>query len=565
MSFTATIYVPDKYSKIQEAIDNSIKWDTIIVRPNTYVENIDFMGKAITVKSEMGPIKTVIDGNQAGSVVTFKKGETGETVLEGFTIRNGLGNLYEHSPGQWFYCGGGIFCESPNPVNPTEPTITRNVIVDNMAEHGGGVYCRESFPMIMENTIAGNEAGWTGGGISCHSSSPTIRDNIIKDNTTWGYGSGIYCCKLFPIITDNLITENNCSSSGACGGICCDDSSPLIVKNIVSGNSSGNMSYCGGIGCINNAIPEIRDNLIAGNKADCWGGGILCNGASPRILNNIIVENETIQKIYGGGGGIYCGYYASPTITNNTLYGNSSTVGGGGLCTYSGANPFIYNTIFWGNGAPTGKEIYIGTTTNPSLIPSSMVIRYSNVEGGTASVHVDLKSSYTWGPGMLKQPADPLFIDPNVDDFHIPANSPCRDSGWNTAPWLPENDFEGDPRKAYNTVDIGADEFHRHLYWTGNATPGGNVEMKLVGLPGTAPVQLWLGSGILEPPWPTTYGEWYLKFPLLASVGLGPIPSPNGVSILPFTLPNSMPTPLSLPFQAGIGMELTNLSVMEVE
>jgi hypothetical protein len=50
----ATIYVPDDYTTIQAATDASANGYTIIVRPGTYVENIDFVGKAITVKSELG-------------------------------------------------------------------------------------------------------------------------------------------------------------------------------------------------------------------------------------------------------------------------------------------------------------------------------------------------------------------------------------------------------------------------------------------------------------------------------------------------------------------------------
>ena len=43
----ATIYVPDDYPTIQDAINASVNDDTIIVRPGTYVENLDFLGKAI--------------------------------------------------------------------------------------------------------------------------------------------------------------------------------------------------------------------------------------------------------------------------------------------------------------------------------------------------------------------------------------------------------------------------------------------------------------------------------------------------------------------------------------
>jgi len=62
LAFSATIYVPDNYAKIQGAIYAAANGDSVIVRPGTYVENINFMGKTITVRSERGPEVTTIDG-----------------------------------------------------------------------------------------------------------------------------------------------------------------------------------------------------------------------------------------------------------------------------------------------------------------------------------------------------------------------------------------------------------------------------------------------------------------------------------------------------------------------
>jgi pectin methylesterase-like acyl-CoA thioesterase len=53
------------FTTIQEAIDAAAHGDTVLVDSGTYVENIDFKGKAILVRG-LGPEFTTIDGNQSG-------------------------------------------------------------------------------------------------------------------------------------------------------------------------------------------------------------------------------------------------------------------------------------------------------------------------------------------------------------------------------------------------------------------------------------------------------------------------------------------------------------------
>ncbi len=79
--------VPLNYSSIQAAIDSSQNGDMVLVAEGTYLENINFKGKAITVAShfildqDTSHISaTIIDGSQhshpdSGSVVYFMSGE----------------------------------------------------------------------------------------------------------------------------------------------------------------------------------------------------------------------------------------------------------------------------------------------------------------------------------------------------------------------------------------------------------------------------------------------------------------------------------------------------------
>ena len=112
---------------------------------------------------------------------------------------------------------------------------------------------------------------------------------------------------------------------------------------------------------------------------------------------------------------------------------------------------------------------------------------------------------------------------------------------------------------------MGVDEFYTNLYWTGDATPGGNVEIKFVGLPGILPVGLCIGTGGLDPSLKSMWGDWYLQFPIIGPIDLVKIPSPDGVLIIPGTIPGTPPPPSSIPMQALMGAELSNLCVLEVE
>ncbi|MCX7000865.1 MAG: right-handed parallel beta-helix repeat-containing protein [Candidatus Sumerlaeota bacterium] len=78
-------------------------------------------------------------------------------------------------------------------------------------------------------------------------------------------------------------------------------------------NGLGTNDDGGGIYCYNlNATNLIANNIISGNSAIWYGGGIYCSSSSSPITTNTISGNSADY-----GGGIYCSS-SSPEITNNT-------------------------------------------------------------------------------------------------------------------------------------------------------------------------------------------------------------------------------------------------------
>src|SRR5437762_8007286 len=418
-----TIRVPLNYPTIQAAINAAANGDTVLVAPGTYVENINFSGKAITVTSESGPEITLIDGNRADSVVKFISVEGRSSVLSGFTVLNGRSGF--DTPG--FGDGGGIW------IRNSSPTITGNIIANNRACDGLGISASFSSPLIRGNTIVNNVhegcSGGNGGGISVGgASSAEIIENVIASNFQYSAnGGGI-----------SLFAAGN----------------PIIRGNIIKGNTATGLSPCasgGGIYMVNWSDALIVQNVITGNKAGC-GGGIYwlvptgSNVKGPRLVNNTIADNDGAT-----GSAIYAdGFHAVVQLHNNIIAGKNGQ-----------------NAVYCGNA---------GDASTP-------VFRFNNVFSPAAAAYAGFCSDPTGVNGNIS--ADPLFADPTIGDYRLQPASPSIDAGDNTAPQIPSLDLDGNARildgrgSGTAVIDVGA--YERATVLTPGSHDFGNMD------PGAAP------------------------------------------------------------------------------
>jgi len=280
--------VPEVYSTIQAAIDDASDGNTIWIADGQYSGegnfDIDFKGKAITVRSENGPQNCIINCQSKGRGFDFHNGEDDSSVLDGFQIINGFAGRF-----------------------------------------GGGIKCMASSPKIINCIITECTAGEYGGGMcNSYSSSPILTNCTFNKNSAEsklsGLGSGGGICNLVdsgPVLTDCTFSENFANHSGA-GVYNSENSNPVLIKCTFTENTA---RHGGGMYNCYNSSPNLTNCIFNGNLAE-YGGAVKNSEAISTLINCTLYGNSAEF-----GGGLWNGWSGSAELTNSILWHNSD-IGG---------------------------------------------------------------------------------------------------------------------------------------------------------------------------------------------------------------------------------------------
>jgi len=403
------IHVPEDQPTIQDGINAANDGDTVLVAENTYFENINFKGKAITVASNfildedtLHINNTIIDGSQpahadTGSVVSFISGEDTTSVLFGLTITKGSGTFFQSSGTR---AGGGIVCRNSG-AKIIYNNISENEISDESIVMGGGIAAGNdegNYWMVITNNIVRNnnvisvDLEAVGGGIEIQSNAK-IQHNTIEQNQCYSensnaQGGGVHCLSWensmnILIFQNNVIQNNHIGGTKNYGGGVYVYLSKIVMSNNVISNNylSGDKAWGGGL-CLTHLAGEfcISGNEISNNTMsveEFWVGcGVYINepGARTEIIKNVISSNSGTGNSWGGGVYLSNSEENEVIIDGNIFYDNTS-VSGGGLYAKAVSNCMFTNNMFFNNTAegsggavflkePTsGKDVYKPTKT----------------------------------------------------------------------------------------------------------------------------------------------------------------------------------------------------------
>ena len=357
---------------IQAGIDSAASGDTVSVAEGTYTgtgnKDLDFGGKVLVLRSEVGSETTIIDCEGAGRGLYFHSGEEPDARVEGLTVTNGDGGGGS---------GGGMYCAG------SSPTLIDCVFLENStSEDGGGMCCSGSSPTLVGCDFVGNSSEQRGGGVYCSDSSPTLDTCTFFDNSSMWDGGGIVCYTgSSPTLTDCAFSDN------------------LTLRG-------------GGMFCYGSSSPVLECCVFSGNEASWFGGGLACRSlCSPDLISCTFSDNSCTER----GGGIHCADQCSLSLAGCTLAHNSGGIeGGGGIHCRESSDLVLDNTII--AFSLEGEAVYCDSS---SAIAFTCCDLYGNAGGD-------------WIGGIASQEGvngnisgDPLFCDAGGRDYTLNDLSPC--------------------------------------------------------------------------------------------------------------------------------------------
>lgn len=389
--------VPDDFALIQWAIDAASDGDVVVVRPGEYFEVIDFRGKAITVRSLEGAETTVINGRLASdSVVSFSSGESVDSVLEGFELREGTGSTDIF----WAY-GGGVF------VWNASATIRDCILRDNLVTtDGGGLYVRNGSVQLENVRFEANATEWYNGGAiyARDATVVAVGCEFIANQTNGGGGaalleqaSGSFVdCRFEANTADrggaiklnggpSLLVEGclflaNLSQGwgGAVQGGC--DSMTFRASEFVSNRAGGE----GGAIDSDGGVMLVEHCEFIANEGLGRGGAICRNGAGTIVQDTRFEGNVGID---GEGGGLSIAESGAYEVRRCVFRGNSSHRGGGFDGRGGGADAIVANCLFEGNEASLGNGGGARLVGGGHFVSNVLVRNVSTDRGG--GLHVE--------------------------------------------------------------------------------------------------------------------------------------------------------------------------------
>ncbi len=386
------------YKEIQYAIDqpSTLHGDSIQVAFGTYIEHINFKGKALSLIGSTGSSRPLISAGNIGTAVTFENGEGPTSRMRGFRIEHGEGTLIAGK-----LTGGGIL------VRGASPHLSNLLVANNKSILGGGMAVLGGSAVVTDRCEFGFNQASAGAGIYVADSTLTVDGGRIRANknsigsTQPSRGAGIYATQS-TVNLNSIDFWSNWAMGGNGGAVYVGSGGNVTAKSCFFIENRGGQAFVLGSGAAVHALDgaflaeqcSFRSNGLYTNRGGAGQGGhydscsfslnraifggaldsataigctfvdnfVYSDPTPPRggALNNCTATNCTLRRnsAWGHGGAAYDSTLIACVLEENrTVDGFNPSKGGG---SYGGSASYCLfrNNVAGGSGGEGGGAIY---------------------------------------------------------------------------------------------------------------------------------------------------------------------------------------------------------------
>jgi hypothetical protein len=256
-------------------------------------------------------------------------------------------------------------------------------------------------------------------------------------------------------LSNNLVSGNRATEFG--GGINISSNATItLTNNTISNNESDYYAAAASIqaGRTDEGTLVMTANTIKGNTSSGAVGGLWTGCGSVSLTNNLFYNNNATWY----HGAILIDGSNSTKIINNTISGNYSDGRGAGLTIQlddDSDRADIYNNIIYNNsGYFEANDLDISNDQNGNGVASPVSLLNNDFDQSSAGTYIEIP--FTIDPSNLNN-QNPLFVSSSTSDYRLSKSSSCIDAGTSTE--APVTDIAGTLRPQGQGYDMGAYEY----------------------------------------------------------------------------------------------------------
>lgn len=245
---------------------------------------------------------------------------------------------------------------------------------ENPAE-GGGMHVEDNATAALTRVRVLRNRANTGGGLNAYRARYELVDSVIDGNVAAPaahatFGGGI------------AATSNNPAAPIRPGSVI--NLTRTLVRNNVAPMGAG-IAVVGDNFSAVKASLTVNGSVLAGNRSQSQGGGLLLNRTDAVISDSLIIDNTVSGGSSPFGGGLMLTTTATATVTGTTIAHNTAGLYGGAVFLNDTVSIQMSGSRLYDNTASQGGGLFVGAANVTGTVQSSTIadnVGYQIVEHG---------------------------------------------------------------------------------------------------------------------------------------------------------------------------------------